>query len=469
MSFEKEQALLGGLMKLNSKESDVACYVLDNLKPAMFYSLTHKEIFKAIHNLYKQDRLFDNLSVLQATTDNELVNLVDVDLCYQYHAEPQLMRSYANSVKESSQERFAIAKMSDVADIISNPDNGDLSQRLGLCESVISGLIEQIQKRESKGLISAGEMAGRWIDDKEAYSKGDLKPYELGISGIDDAFKPKGVLPGSLVVIGARPKMGKTFTAVKVIDHFLKTTDKSVCAFSMEMRNTEIWERSMSIRGRINTDSFYNIPWENTSFWDMAGKVNVELANSKYHIDDGTNLTVSHIKNECRAVHKKTPVGLIMVDYLTLMKGEEAERNDLKYGEITKQLKSLSKELGCVVLLLTQLNRSLESRVDKRPFPSDSRDTGQIEQDCDVWIGLYREGVYNEDCGHDLTEAIVRLNRNGKCRTAYMRLSNGYLEDVDDLEANRILESIKKDKEKQEADKNAKFSKQYKNRNRVQN
>lgn len=462
MSFEKEQALLGGLMKLNSKESDIACYVLDTMKASMFYSSVHKEIYKAIHKLYKQDRLFDNLSVLQSLSENNIVNLIDVDMCYQYHAEPQLMRDYANSVKESAQERFAIAKMADVTDIISNAENGDIQQRLGLCESVISGLIEQMQNREKKGLISAGEMAGKWIDDKEAYSKGTIKPYELGIKSIDEAFKPKGVTPGSLVVVGARPKMGKTFTAVKVMDHFLKTTDKAVCAFSMEMRNTEIWERSMSIRGKVDSDSFYNVPWENNVFWDMAGKINVDLANSKYYIDDGTNLTVSHIKNEARAVHRKNEVGLIMVDYLTLMKGEEAERNDLKYGEITKQLKSLAKELGCVVLLLTQLNRSLESRIDKRPFPSDSRDTGQIEQDCDVWIGLYRESVYNEDCGHDLTEAIVRLNRNGKCRTAYMRLCNGYLEDVCDLEANRVLETAKKDKNKQEEKDNESFSNRYK-------
>lgn len=464
MSFEKEQALLGGLMKLNSKESDIACYVLDTIKPAAFYSATHKEIYKAILNLYKQDRLFDNLSVLQLTADNNLVQLTDVDRCYQYHAEPQLMRDYAKSIKESAQERFAIAKMSDVADIISNPENGDISQRLGLCESVISGLIEQMQNRNKKGLVEAGEIAAKWIDDKEDFWSGEIKPYELGIEGIDEAFKPKGVLPGSLVVIGARPKMGKTFTAVKVIDHFLKTTNKSVCAFSMEMRSTEIWERSMSARGKVNSDMFYENDFSNTAFWDRAGAINVELANSKYHVDDGTNLTIGHIKNECRAVHRKNEVGLIMVDYLTLMKGEEAERNDLKYGEITKQLKSLAKELGCVVLLLTQLNRSLESRVDKRPFPSDSRDTGQIEQDCDVWIGLYRESVYNEDCGHNLTEAIVRLNRNGKSCTAFMTLSNGYLEDVNEVEANSILEEQKIKKREDEDDKS--FSKRYK-RDRV--
>ena len=120
-----------------------------------------------------------------------------------------------------------------------------------------------------------------------------------------------------------------------------------------------------------------------------------------------------------------------------------AERNDLKYGEITKQLKMLAKELGCIVLLLTQLNRSLESRPDKRPFPSDSRDTGQIEQDCDVWIGLYRERVYDDNAPFNFTEAIIRLNRTGGTGTGYMTLESGYFEDVDTVQAQNEIEQYK--------------------------
>jgi replicative DNA helicase len=144
-------------------------------------------------------------------------------------------------------------------------------------------------------------------------------------------------------------------------------------------------------------------------------------------IDDMPAMTIDHIKREARNLAKTGPIGCIAVDYLTLMEAKKAERNDLAYGEITKALKNLAKELNCYVLLLTQLNRKLEDRSDKRPMPSDSRDTGQIEQDCDMWIGLYRHGVYDDTCKHKgLTEGIVRLNRHGQTGTFYMDLKDGY-------------------------------------------
>lgn len=459
MSHEKEQALLGGLMKLNNKDSEVACYVLDTLKAKSFYNAVHCEIFKAILTLYKQDKLFDNLSVIQFLQTNQLVSMVDVDRCYQHYADSALMREYAKSVRESAQERYSLAKIQDLIDVVNNPDNGNIQQRLGLCESAISGLIDQMQNRNISGLRDGYQIANEWLDAKEAFHAGTLKPYELGITGIDEILAPRGVLPGSLVVVGARPKMGKTFTAVKSMEHMLKTTDKAVCAFSMEMNASDIWERTLATKGQFNSDLLYTNNFDNTQLWDRVGTLNTELANSRLFIDDGTNLTVSHIKNEVRKVHRKNPVGMIMVDYLTLMEGEEAERNDLKYGAITKQLKSLAKELECVVLLLTQLNRGLESRTDKRPVPSDSRDTGQIEQDCDLWIGLYREGVYNDECGHNLTEAIVRLNRAGQAGTAYMQLMNGYMQDVSTVEAHNMLEEIKTEREQDEE--KSTFSKSY--------
>ena len=119
----------------------------------------------------------------------------------------------------------------------------------------------------------------------------------------------------------------------------------------------------------------------------------------------------------------------------------------------------LAKEIGCVVLLLTQLNRGLESRPDKRPFPSDSRDTGQIEQDCDVWIGLYRERVYDDKCPYNFTEAIIRLNRTGATGTGYLTLESGYFEDVDTLAAQKEIEEhkAKKDDSEQHG-----FTKKYK-------
>ncbi len=450
MGIEHEQSLIGGLMKIASHESDVASYILSTLKPASFSTLVNREIYKGLLFLNANKQYFDNLSVMKQLDKNEFVEIRDVDLCYQYAADASLLRQYSTAIKDESMERFSVAKIADIQDMITDPENGTISQRLGLAESVISGLIEQMQNREEKGLRDAGHWAGQWIDDKEAFHNGQQISYTLGIEGIDEAFKPKGVIPGSLVVVGARPKMGKTFTAIKIMDHFLKATTKSVCAFSMEMRGVDIWERAMSSRGRIDSDGFYSVGFDNTNYWDHVGGVNVELANSNLFIDDSPCVSMAKIKKEVRDVHRKNPVGLVMVDYLTLMGTEDAERNDLKYAAITKELKILAKELGCVILLLIQLNRGLENRPDKRPVPSDGRDTGQIEQDCDVWIALYRESVYNAECGHSLTEAIVRLNRAENNTTAFMQLNNGYFEDVNQVVAHKQTEDAKAEKRKQE-------------------
>ena len=198
MSIEHEQSLIGGLMKIASSDSEIASFILSTLKPASFSIRINKEIYKAILLLNANKMYFDNLSVMKQLEKNDWVEIRDVDLCYQYAADGSLLRQYSTAIKEESMERFSVAKIADIQDMITNPENGNIGQRLGLAGSVIFGLIEQMQNREEKGLRDAGYWAGQWIDDKEAYHSGKQISYTLGIQGIDEAFKPKGVLPGSL-------------------------------------------------------------------------------------------------------------------------------------------------------------------------------------------------------------------------------------------------------------------------------
>ena len=443
-SFIFERALIGGLMKLGSNESQIACFVIDALKPANFYHMTYRSIFKVIYGLNKSNRYFDLLSVISAMKENEQVSALDIDQAYEFRADPSLMREYTKEIVNFSIERFAIGKIADLSDVISNKDNGTIQQRIGLAESVLNGLIEQMQAREERGLKDGRALANEWIDEIEAHHSGNSKTFDFGISGLDDIIKPKNIKAGSLIVVGARPKMGKTFFMTRMAEHYVVERDQAVCLFSMEMRGSDIWERVLSGYAKVNSDRFYTEGFDNNAFWDTLGHNNSELANKKIYVDDRAGNHIKNIKSEVRRIHRENKVGMIGVDYLTLMDGDDAERNDLKYGMITKELKKLAKELGCIVVLLTQLNRNLESRADKRPMPSDSRDTGQIEQDCDLWIGLYREAVYNENCGHQLTEAILRLNRAGASGTAFIQLKNGYFEDVSQVEANKILEECEK-------------------------
>ena len=434
--FEIEKSLLGGLMRNGSSNADIVSYVIRTLKPTSFYSRVHAEIYKAVKSLYISEKHFDQLSVASYIDKNSNIEIIEVDRCFSSSCSTEVFRQYTNTIKDASIERYALSKIADLTDIISNHSNGNITQRMGLAESVINGIIESMDTRKTQGLKSGFDIAGEWYDDIEDYKGGNSHSFDLGIAELDEIMKPKQVKPGSLIVAGARPKMGKTFLATKMVCHYLLNRNEGVSVFSLEMRSVDIWERMLSEKAKSNSNNFYTIPLANNSYWDSIGTSNTELASTKIAICDTGGITIGFIKSEVRKQQKINKHGLIVIDYLTLMGSDkEAERNDLKYGEITKQLKLLAKELECVILLLTQLNRGLESRTDKRPMPSDSRDTGQIEQDCDVWIGLYRERVYNKDVPYNYTEAIVRLNRNGGDGTAYMTLENGYFEDVNTQEA----------------------------------
>lgn len=224
---------------------------------------------------------------------------------------------------------------------------------------------------------------------------------------------------------------------------------RTALLFSLEMSDKAIFERMFTQLGNVKSAVFYEDPnmlanmgiyvdGEISKGMDaIGGLINSDLL----FIDDTPAASMSHIRNECRRMKRERgEIGLIAVDYLTLMKAEAAERNDLAYGQITKELKNLAREMDCVVLLLTQLNRKLEDRGDKRPLPSDSRDTGQIEQECDYWFGLYKDSVYNKNADPTLTEIIVRLNRHGATGTVFVDQRDGAFFNCDQADAMRRAE-----------------------------
>ena len=228
---------------------------------------------------------------------------------------------------------------------------------------------------------------------------------------------------------------------LRILLHFALTHKLPVGMFSLEMPGMELWERMVSQESRVNSDKFYT--GMSDADFGMVSNAMGPIINSNMMVCDDTKVSLATVMSEGRKLKAKHgKVGCIAVDYLTLMAAEKADRNDLAYGMITKGLKNLAKELDCPVFLLTQLNRQLESRSDKRPMPSDSRDTGQIEQDCDLWVGLYRDGVYNKELPPGLTgvtEAIVRLNRHGKSGTAFMNLVDGAFYDADQQQIGNMM------------------------------
>lgn len=275
--------------------------------------------------------------------------------------------------------------------------------------------------------------------------------FTTGLPDLDDILG--GGFEIGLHAIGANPKMGKTELMAKIIIHFGLTKKLPVYVGSMEMEDHQMVHRFASSHSQVDkqqilkgfeTSKIYNEQQaEDLRIQEALFRGGIDdLRHSNIYIDSAHNNTVKRIRREARKIQKKHAfLGGIFVDYLQLMNPDDSsERRDLEVATMTRALKGMSKEFECPVILLLQLNRSNTQRIDKRPLPSDSRDSGAIEQDVDSWTGLYRDSVFNLDSKwKNITEVIVMLNRHGDVGTCYQALTSRGFIDVDKMTIEKII------------------------------
>ncbi len=431
-----EQSVIGALLLIGDMSQPSADKLLGYLRENSFQHRSHRLCWRAIRQMANAGEFVDLVTLeSQLNRNGDLTDMGGlaylVDLAKNTPSAANAM-AYADIVRQAAIQRSINSKLQNAIATLNDPEGGNIYEKLGVIESELSALNDRANRGRESGLVHVSEIADKWSADLERRFENPTASFGFttGVAGIDRIIAPKNVPPGSLVVVGARPKMGKSALMNMIAKHFALTHKKAVAMFSLEMPSDQVFERMVSERANIDPAMFYRGAESDEDFARVSMAMG-EYINSKMFIDDTPGIGLAHIQRECRKLGKNEKVGLICVDYLTLMKAEKADRNDLAYGEITKALKNLAKELDCVILLLTQLNRSLEQRTNKRPLPSDSRDTGQIEQDCDLWVGLYRDSVYHKDStAGNLTEAIIALNRHGKTGTAHLELKHGYFQDA---------------------------------------
>lgn len=443
-NLDAEQAVIGGL--LHGVDNPRAEAVLAMLKPESFYHYAHKLMYQAIQWLAASNQPVDILTLekrLEETGMKEdlggFAYLVQVAKNTPSSAN---IVAYAQIVKDEAVKRFTLAKLQECESLMYAKSQLAAEERLEIVSRLMSEIADHSRVGKTNGLRSARDVSSDWLDDYERYhtQPDSAQGLSSGIPELDALIGPKGIIPQSLAVVGARPKCGKTAFYAMLANQCVLGDKRTALLFSLEMSSKQIFERMASQRARINPMQLYDRKAQDgdENFAKLSQSINELVQSDLLLIDDTPNVSMAHIRNECRRIKRERgSIGLVAVDYLTLMKAEAAERNDLAYGNITKELKNLARELDCVVLLLTQLNRSLESRADKRPMPSDSRDTGQIEQECDYWFGLYKESVYNEDADPYLTEIILRLNRYGQFGKVYCDQRWGSMFPCDQKEAER--------------------------------
>ena len=440
-NLEAEQAVIGGLL-LDDNNSERVQKVMAMLKPESFYGRVHQIIFSEIRQMLRENKPVDGLTLFDSLESKGLAEQVGgfayIGQLAKNTPSAANIVAYATSVREAAMERYGIQRMTEATELLYARNGMSAVEKYEVIQSIFTQLTDHSKTGSRRGARTLADVADDWVAEVEKRFDPNQRSRGLstGIKSLDEILEPKGLVRGSLFVIGARPKMGKTTLYSQLAINCALNEKLPSIMFSLEMPDKQILERMIGQASGVNTDIFYRGAGRDEEFAIANARLAEMVESQNLYIDDTPGASLSHIIAESRRIKRERgKVGMVLVDYLTLMTAEKADRNDLAYGLITKGLKNLAKELECIVVLLTQLNRDLEKRVNKRPLPSDSRDTGQIEQDCDYWMGIYREGAYDENYPQGDTELLLRLNRHGSGGVVYCEQRNGAIYDCDQIQA----------------------------------
>ncbi|PTN55845.1 replicative DNA helicase [Stenotrophomonas panacihumi] len=417
-SVDAEQAVLGGLML----RAQTWWQVADLLAEGDFYRRDHRLIWRAISELAGMEREFDTVTLGDWFQSRGLLEQVG-DGAYLIELSSTTpsaanIRGYAEIVADKARLRRLIEAGTEMVNDGFQPDGRSSIELVGMAQSRIGGLLDN----EPCDLEPVAPVMQRVFERLEERSRAGTVMHGQATS-IEDLDRILGGLrPGGLYVMAARPKMGKTTLAQNIAEHCALVSKKAVAFFSFEMQPEELGDRMLSSIGNIDGGRIRSGDLDEVD-WAAVTSAMKRLRGAEIFVSRPRNARVEHVIAQVRRQHARKPLGLVVIDYLQLMTvvGDNRAQG---IGDITRALKLMAGELGVPVLLLSQLNRELEKRTDKRPIVSDLRDSGSIEQDADAVIFIYRDEVYNRDSRYAGTaELIVAIQRNGPpgdCRVLYM-------------------------------------------------
>lgn len=416
-SVEAEQAVLGGLMLDNSRLDAVHEIVSE----ADFYRQDHRLIFRAMVRLQEQAQPLDAITLsetLESLGELEraggLAYLVEMAANTPSAAN---ITAYARIVRERSTLRQLIAAATEISQSSLNPAGLDADDLLQLAEKRVAQIAEDRPKEGGLQLVDGLLKATVQRIDELFQSGEDVTGVSSGLTDLDQ--RTAGWQKGELIILAARPSMGKTALALNFVESALFTQSQPVLVFSMEMPSTALVMRMMSSIGRIDQTRMRNGRLTEEDWPKLSAAVS-KLKDKPLFIDDTPGLTPQEVRARTRRVTREHgEPGLIMIDYLQLMQvAGSSEGRTQEISEISRALKALAKEFDCPVVALSQLNRGVEQRPNKRPMNSDLRESGAIEQDADVILFIYRDEYYNEDSkDKGISELILGKQRNGEVGT----------------------------------------------------
>jgi replicative DNA helicase len=422
-SIEAEQSLLGGLM-VDASHFDAVAEVLGEND---FFRPGHKKIFHIMQHLLEQDQPIDVITVSEELHRRNELELAGghsylIDLAANVSSSANLV-AYARIVRERSTLRQLIHAATEISRASYSPGALAADDLLQLAEKRVLEIAEERPKEG--GFIGVNPLLKATVEkiDKLFRSDSDITGLSTGLVDLDQ--KTSGWQPGELIILAARPSMGKTALALNFVEAGILTQPKPVLIFSMEMPADSLVMRMMSSIGRIDQGRIRNgkLLEDDWPKLEMAAR---KMKDKLLFIDDTPGLTPAEVRARVRKITREhgNP-GLIMLDYLQLMHvAGNTDGRTQEISEISRSLKALAKEYSCPVIALSQLNRGVESRPNKRPMNSDLRESGAIEQDADVILFIYRDEYYNEESpDKGIAELIIGKQRNGEigtCRAAFV-------------------------------------------------
>ncbi len=425
-ALEAEQSVLGGLLLDNRRWDEVT----ELIAADDFYSHTHREIFRAVVALCEENHPADVVTVAERLEQDGRLDAVG-GLAYlgtlaRNTPSAGNLTAYARIVRERAILRNLIGAANDIVERAYRPEGRSPGEILDHAEQVIFEISSRDSRRRT-GFMPIKGLLTQAIDRIEELFQSDspLTGVPTGFSRLDEMTS--GLQPSDLIIIAGRPSMGKTSLAMNIAENAAVGSRLPVAVFSMEMPGQQLAMRMIASLGRINAHRIRTGKLSDDDWARLTSAVGL-LNEAPIFVDDTPAMTPLELRSRARRIHREHGLGLLVVDYLQLMQATESTENRAtEISNITRSLKILAKELNVPLIAMSQLNRSLESRPNKRPVMSDLRESGAIEQDADVIVFIYRDEVYNEDSPDKGTaEIIVGKQRNGPIGTVRLTFLGEY-------------------------------------------
>ncbi|TFW01430.1 replicative DNA helicase [Oxalobacteraceae bacterium OM1] len=428
-SIEAEQSVLGGLLLDNSAWDRIADFVGED----DFYRYDHRIIFQHIVKLINATKPADVITVFEAMSTSgkaeEVGGLAYLNALAQNTPSAANIRRYAEIVRDRGVLRRLITVSDEIATAALNPQGKEIKQLLDEAESKIFAIAEE-GSRGAAGFVAIQPLLTQVVERiDELYNRdnsNDITGVPTGFIDLDRMTS--GLQPGDLVIVAGRPSMGKTAFSLNIGENVAIDSGLPVAVFSMEMGGAQLAMRMLGSVGRLD-QSRLRVGKLNDDDWPRLTHAIQKMNEAQLYIDETPALSPVELRARARRLARQCGrLGLIIVDYLQLMSGNgSGENRATEISEISRSLKGLAKELNCPLIALSQLNRSLEQRPNKRPVMSDLRESGAIEQDADVILFIYRDQVYNPDSPDKGTaEIIIGKQRNGPIGTVRLTFLGEY-------------------------------------------